>query len=214
VYEATDRSEGQQKATVTDQVVGALRYRQHGATVLDLVDATGLTDREVRDSVARLRSEGRLQVTGEGLKRYHLVADESLQADVGRRTSPTLPSPASDAPRPAGQQGAMPLPDVVHGEAAPVWVSAASADRRFVGDTLIGGRPLGRILDAACYWLAGIALIVLGVSTSTFLGVLLGLATGGYGVAIYVGTGPYWVNSLVYLLAFFTALGALARVFA
>lgn len=81
----------------------------------------------------------------------------------------------------------------------------AEGGARFVGDAApIGGIPLSRMFNAACYVVTGIALLVMSGQTSTpvWVTVLLGVAALGYGIKILATRTSYWVSSAVYVVAF------------
>lgn len=91
---------------------------------------------------------------------------------------------------------------------------ATHGGARFVGDAEIGGMPLSRILNALCYIVTGVALLVATGSSSTpaWMTVLLGLAGLGYGLKILATRSSYWVSSVVYLfpvIAIFWAIGSI-----
>jgi hypothetical protein len=112
-------------------------------------------------------------------------APTSITTTATTTTATTVP-PAAPRPAPTG--------------AAPTHGGA-----RFVGDAApIGGIPLSRIFDAACYVITGIALFVMTGQTSTpvWITVLLGLAALGYGIKILATRSSYWVSSIVYAVTF------------
>jgi hypothetical protein len=84
---------------------------------------------------------------------------------------------------------------------------------KFIGDAApIGGIPLSRLLNAACYFIAGVAGLVLAgqPEVPTLLAVLLGLASMTYGAKILLTRSSYWVSSAVYAVAFFAVVGAIS----
>ncbi|MCC5947257.1 MAG: hypothetical protein JJT89_02270 [Nitriliruptoraceae bacterium] len=90
---------------------------------------------------------------------------------------------------------------------------AASSQRRYVGDAQVGGRTIARTLDAAAYWVAGIALFFIASQIGGALPVLIGIGAIVYGLVIFAGEGTYWVSSVVYVLALFAVIGAFTAVF-
>ncbi|MEI4273027.1 hypothetical protein TEK04_14965 [Klenkia sp. LSe6-5] len=81
---------------------------------------------------------------------------------------------------------------------------------RFVGDAApVAGIPLSRVLNAACYVISGIAIIVIGVQVGhgTAGAAALGLAAIAYGVYVVLSRGSYWVSSWIYVLTIIAVLG-------
>jgi hypothetical protein len=94
-------------------------------------------------------------------------------------------------------------------------VAQEFGNAKFVGDAApIGGIPLSRILNAACYLVAGLAALVLAgqPKVPTFWAVLLGLASIAYGAKILLTRSSYWVSSAVYAVALFAVVGAISMV--
>jgi len=84
-------------------------------------------------------------------------------------------------------------------------------EARFVGSAMpLGGVPISRLLNAACYIIAGIASLIL--SSQPQVGgwaVALGLAAIAYGIKIVITKTSYWVSSAVYVVAIFSVLAAM-----
>jgi hypothetical protein len=71
--------------------------------------------------------------------------------------------------------------------------------------------PLSRILNALCYVVAGIAMIVISAQPRIPVAapLLIGLAFIAYGIKIAVTRGSYWMASFIYVLA----IGAVLAMF-
>jgi hypothetical protein len=92
-------------------------------------------------------------------------------------------------------------------QAAPAYGSS-----KFIGDAQpIPGMPLSRILNALCYVVAGIAMIVISAQPRIPVAapLLIGLAFIAYGIKIAVTRGSYWMASFIYVLA----IGAVLAMF-
>lgn len=76
--------------------------------------------------------------------------------------------------------------------------------RRWLGDAMVAGRPLSRILDATCLVLFGVAMVLARVwldpegSLSGWVP-FLGAGVVLYGLYVFFTSGRYWVSTLVYL---------------
>lgn len=99
----------------------------------------------------------------------------------------------------------------------PVKLTSTAGTRRWVGDAEVAGRPLGRVFDASCYAVAGIAVVVAGLASTDDSAPpwlpLIGGAGVLYGLRIFLTDGSYWTSTWVYVIALFAvlfALGALA----
>ncbi len=90
------------------------------------------------------------------------------------------------------------------------------ATPRYVGDAGIGDLwSVRQVFDAACWIIAGIAMIVLAVQPETSSGwvVVIGIAGVLYGLRILFGGGSYWVSSWVYVIAFFAVVFSFGAIF-
>lgn len=86
---------------------------------------------------------------------------------------------------------------------------------RYIGDAQVGVWTVRQLLDALCWILAGIMLIVIGAQPDISSGwvIALGLPVALYGIWILVGARSYWVTSWVYALALIAVIGAWTAVF-
>jgi hypothetical protein len=107
--------------------------------------------------------------------------------------------PRQSVPRPREPQQTAGTPYPPQAQAAPAYGSS-----KFVGDAQpFGGMPLSRIWNAACYVVAGIALLVISAQPGipVVAPLIIGLAFIAYGINIAVTRGSYWIASIVYVLA-------------
>lgn len=90
---------------------------------------------------------------------------------------------------------------------APTHQPEGDGGPRWVGDATLGGRSVSRTVDAGCYVLTGIMLIVIAVSISKPVVSLLGVGAILYGGWIYATRGSYWRSTAVYALAIIALIG-------
>ncbi len=93
---------------------------------------------------------------------------------------------------------------------------SSRATPRYVGDAGIGDLwSVRQVFDAACWVIAGIAMIVLALQPETSSGwvVVIGIAGVLYGLRILFGGGSYWVSSWVYVIAFFAVVVTFGAIF-
>lgn len=90
------------------------------------------------------------------------------------------------------------------------WGGRCPRHRKFVGDVPVGGRSLGRIIDAACYIITGVASLIIGSQMhGSWVLWPLGLGVAAYGGKIFLTEGSYWVSYLVYAVAALSVLWVL-----
>lgn len=130
------------------------------------------------------------------------------------------PAPPQPAPHDGPQLHWAPGPDVAAVPVAPTPPPPAAAEpkraeygeARFVGDARpIAGIPLSRIFNAACWIIAGIAMLVISAQPTipTVWPLIFGLAGIAYGAKILFTRSAYWVSSTVYVIA----IGAVVAMF-
>jgi hypothetical protein len=141
-------------------------------------------------------------------------------AGVTSRMDQPLPESSGAAPT----RGATPahrsplsLDNSAHNAASTRPTTAPTAGgARFFGDAApIAGIPLSRILNSACYLIAGIACLVMSTQPNypaVWL-VLIGMAGIGYGGKILVTRSSYWVSTAVYVIAVIAVVAAFTAVF-
>jgi hypothetical protein len=149
---------------------------------------------------------------GGGVSMTQVVAESGLNTSQVRGSLETLVEDGRIVARGQGPRRyhlateAAPAP-VTAQPVTPTVGVASHEERRLIGDAVVGGRTLSRTIDALCWALAGLALIVMGANSDTPFAILGGLAAGGYGAYIFLSVGSYWTSSIVYALAFFAVLG-------
>jgi hypothetical protein len=91
---------------------------------------------------------------------------------------------------------------------------APVGEARFVGDAEVAGISISRFLNAMCYLITGIALIVAGLSGETggtLVGALvLGVGLILYGAKVLLTRSSYWVSSVIYLIPVFAVVLVIA----
>jgi len=135
------------------------------------------------------------------------------EAPCSKCGSWTLIGPSGEAARGAGtNDGCRPrLRPQTDRSSSADQASSASPARRWVGNTEVAGRPISRILDAACYLIAGLAACIVAFAETSSAPTPVALPFMGaiaiiYGLKIYFTESSYWVSTLVYVAALFTVL--------
>lgn len=131
--------------------------------------------------------------------RRRLIEEGYVDAKTGEAThgAPKAPEPARPLPGIPAQAAAQPRP-----------TASRPTGPRYVGDANLGGIKLRQGIDCLAYVIAGIAMIVFGVSEDgSGWGVALGIAAILYGGWILIAE-SYWVSTFIYLIAILAVVAA------
>ena len=129
--------------------------------------------------------------------RRRLVEDGYVDPRSGEVTHGTPKGPSAAEPR-TGTPNRAPAPRPAPQHTGP----------RFIGDADLGGISVRQGIDSLAYVIAGIAMIVFGVSEEgSPWGIALGIAAILYGGWVLVAE-SYWVSTFIYLIAILAVVAA------